>query len=300
MIDATYSTVTMRDGVSLNVATWPGARTGVVAVHGISANHLAWQAVADQLDEQWQLVAMDRRGCGLSDKPTHAAAYGLQQTGDDTAEVIRSMGFEKVLLVGHSYGGYSVEQTAARHPDLVAGLLIVDGGFTMIPEGTDLEALLRIVLGPSIRRMESQWPSVEEFLAPMKAGASWRIGGEWNDYVDRYYRADIVGEPPHLMSRTSLLMLMEEFKSMAAASLHDDLEKITCPVHVMRAEYGLLVTGEEPMLLPDVYMEEMRKRVPHMTDEIVAGTNHYTITLSELGGKSVAAAINRLAPTLLV
>lgn len=299
MIEPTYSRFTTADGVGLNVATWPGARTGVVVVHGISANHHAWQAVADGLEGSFELVGMDRRGCGLSDKPSDPAAYGVRRTGDDTAELIRSLGFEKVLLVGHSYGGYSVEETAARHPDLVAGLLIVDGGFTMIPEGTDLELLLSIVLGSSLKRMESEWESEEAFLAPMKASPNWRIAGEWNDYVDRYYRADITGTAPALRSRTSRVMMSEEFKSMADPTLHDDLALITCPVHVMRAEYGLLVTGEEPMLLPDFFMQEWRKRIPHLTDEIVKDTNHYTITLSALGGAAVARQISRMASELL-
>lgn len=299
MSQATYSRVTTEDGVALNVATWPGTRSGVVAVHGISANHHAWSAVADGLDGSWELVAMDRRGCGLSDKPTDPVAYGVRRTGDDTAAVIRSLGFEKVLLVGHSYGAYSVQATAARHPELIAGLLIVDGGFTMIPEGTDLEALLALVLGSSLRRMESEWASEAEFLAPMQASPNWRIGGEWNDYVDRYYRADITGEAPRLRSRTSRVMMSEEFKSMADHTLHDDLSRITCPVHVMRAEYGLLVTGEEPMLLPDYFMEEWRKRVPHLTDEVVADVNHYTITLSATGGRAVAERIEKMAAEVL-
>ena len=299
MINPSMTRMNGHDGVGLNVATWPGARRGVVAVHGLTASHMAWQAIADALDGSWELVAMDRRGCGRSDKPTSPSDYGLNKTADDTAAVIRDLGFDQVVLVGHSYGAFSVQQTAVRHPDLVAGVIMVDGGFTVVPEGTDIPALARLVLGPALARTDATFASVEEFVAPLRDIASFRIAGEWNDYVQAYYEADLEGEPPTLRSSASPVMAMAEFEAMAAPSLHDDLEKVKVPFHLIRAERGLLLTGEEPQVVPDVFVDLLRQRVLQLTEETVADTNHYTVSLSERGGRAIAAAIEKMAGEVL-
>lgn len=299
MISPSITRVEGHDGVGLNVATWPGARRGVVAVHGLTASHMAWQAIADALDGSWELVAMDRRGCGKSDKPTRPEDYGLDKTADDTAAVIRSLGLDEVILVGHSYGAYSVQQTAVRHPSLVAGVIMVDGGFTVLPDGTDLGALARLVLGPALARTESTFASVEEFVAPLRQIASFRIAGEWNDYVQAYYEADLEGEPPTLRSCASPVMALAEFEAMAAPSLHDDLEQVKVPFHLIRAERGLLLTGDEPQVVSDEFVELLRRRVPQLTEETVPDTNHYTVSLSERGGRAIASAIEKMAGELL-
>jgi pimeloyl-ACP methyl ester carboxylesterase len=251
----------------------------VVAIHGLSANKLNWAPLADALAGRADLVARDLRGRGTAPR---VGPYGMREHADDVAGWIHLAGGGPAVVVGHSMGAYIAEQVAVRHPELVERLVLVDGGFTVIPPGTDLDALLELVIGPSLTRLRDTESSYEAYTAPLRAMAS--FAGQWNDYVDAYFRYDHEHRPDEAAVRT-------DYTSMADPTLMDELAAIRCPVHLLRAERGLLITGAEPPLIPDEWVALLRKQIPQLTDEVVPGTNHYTIGLSATGGQAVAARV---------
>lgn len=98
-------------GLTLSVLD-SGARAGlpIVFIHGFSQSALSWKhQLESALADRHQLVALDLRGHGESDKPLEAAHYtdsGLW--AEDVAALIASIGAPQVLLVGWSYGGLVV------------------------------------------------------------------------------------------------------------------------------------------------------------------------------------------------
>ena len=65
------------DGGELRVLQWGTGRRVAVAVHGITASAMSWQAVARQMPPGWTLAAPDLRGRGFS---AHLPSpYGLEQ-----------------------------------------------------------------------------------------------------------------------------------------------------------------------------------------------------------------------------
>ncbi len=119
----------------------------MLAVHGITANHLAWQLVADALPDV-RIVAPDLRGRGRSSGLP--GPYGMVQHADDLARLVDQLGLGPVPVVGHSMGGFVAVAVADRHPELIRGVLLLDGGlpFVVGPE-VDLDQL---VARPSARR----------------------------------------------------------------------------------------------------------------------------------------------------
>ena len=115
-----YETVDVEvRGGSLRVGIW-GTETEapVLAVHGITANHLAWQLVAEALPDV-RIVAPDLRGRGRSSGLP--GPYGMVQHADDLAQLIDQLGLGPVPVVGHSMGGFVAVAVADRHPDLISG-----------------------------------------------------------------------------------------------------------------------------------------------------------------------------------
>lgn len=110
--------------------SWPPAgppRRPFLLVHGLSSNALLWQQTAEILSESGHpCFAVDLRSHGLSDAPD--SGYTTATATDDVAAVASALGLSQVLAVGQSFGGNVVIDLAARHPELIAGIGLVDGG----------------------------------------------------------------------------------------------------------------------------------------------------------------------------
>ena len=129
----TYTTIDapVRGG-NLHAGRWlPAAGPAavpVLAVHGVTATHLSWFAVAGSAPDL-DIVAPDLRGRGGS--RTLPGPAGMGQHADDLAALLDHLGIEKVVLAGHSMGAFVSVVMADRHPDRVERMLIVDGGLPL-------------------------------------------------------------------------------------------------------------------------------------------------------------------------
>lgn len=84
---------------------------------------LAWAGVMPLVAARTRVLAYDRAGIGVSD-PTSPLTLAAQV--DDLTEVLRQAGNGPCVVVGHSWGGLLAQLVALDHPDLVAGLVLVD------------------------------------------------------------------------------------------------------------------------------------------------------------------------------
>src|SRR5215510_13608463 len=120
--------VDVADGVRLHVRCWPGAGTPYLLVHGLSSNAGLWDEVADVLTGAGHPVyAVDLRSHGESDVPPDG--YDTGTAAADVAAVSRGLGLGPAIVAGQSWGGNVVVRLAARFPDLVRALALVDGGW---------------------------------------------------------------------------------------------------------------------------------------------------------------------------
>src|SRR5262245_25404544 len=99
--------------------------TPILIVHGLSYFSYDWLGVAHALGVAREVVAMDMRGFGDSDW-SPSRDYGVPAMAGDIANLLDHLGWIRVFLVGHSMGGRSATCAAARQPDRVAGLALVD------------------------------------------------------------------------------------------------------------------------------------------------------------------------------
>jgi pimeloyl-ACP methyl ester carboxylesterase len=84
---------------------------------------LAWAGVLPAVAEHTRVIAYDRAGVGASDPVSPLTAEGEVA---DLAALVSQAGQGRCVLVGHSWGGLLAQLVAFSHPDLVAGLVLVD------------------------------------------------------------------------------------------------------------------------------------------------------------------------------
>jgi pimeloyl-ACP methyl ester carboxylesterase len=100
----------------------------VVLIHGFSGNlELQWQQVPklfgqpdllQALAKDYQVIALDCRGHGKSDKPADPKAYG-REMAEDVVRLLDYLKIKKAHLVGYSMGGKVVLKVIADHPERV-------------------------------------------------------------------------------------------------------------------------------------------------------------------------------------
>lgn len=174
-----------------------GALAGrpVLLVHGQPGLGADWAAVVDRLGPGVDVLAPDRPGYGAG-----GAAVGMAANADILAGRLRHHGGPPAVVVGHSYGGGIAVLLAERHPDVVAGLVLVapvggDGSVValdrllaapVVGTGASVVALAASAwLGPRMRRLLSslpvEWARVaartfpdEGLVAATRHPSSWR------------------------------------------------------------------------------------------------------------------------------
>lgn len=101
-----------------------GEGAPLVLVHGILSDRHYWRPVRGELEKRYQVTAIDLRGFGKSPKPTHG--YTLDEQADAVARVITRVTDKPVVLVAHSMGSLISARLAARYPELVARLVLLN------------------------------------------------------------------------------------------------------------------------------------------------------------------------------
>ena len=278
------------DGGDLRVLQWGTGKRVAVAVHGITASGMSWQAVARHMPSDWTLAAPDLRGRGHSrDLP---GPYGLERHARDVVAVLRHFGGRPVLA-GHSIGAYIALLARDSHPQLVRRLVLVDGGLPLpVPECADLDALLDTTLGPAIARLGQTFPSTEAYLDFWRAHPA--LAGHWTPDVEAYVRYDLTGEPGRLRSRATEEAVRADGRDVLAEKpFADAMARLTKPTPLLTAPAGMF--GAPPPLISPEAVAGWTGRLPALRPQVVPETNHYTIMFAKEGAAAVSQAIRSAA-----
>lgn len=133
------------DGTRLSNAT---DSPPLLLLHGLASASRIWDLVAPTLATDRRVVALDQRGHGRSEKPDAGYDFATVVADDIAAADALRLG-KRFVVAGHSWGANVALELAAAHPDRVAALALVDGGFGMLRQrpGATWERI-RVELAP--------------------------------------------------------------------------------------------------------------------------------------------------------
>lgn len=96
----------------------------VVLLHGYPLMWWTWRKQMEAIASAgYRVVAMDLRGFGGSDHPPHG--YDPLTMAEDVASVVRTLGAEKAIVVGHGWGGLGAWTMATVYPQIVHAIAVV-------------------------------------------------------------------------------------------------------------------------------------------------------------------------------
>lgn len=133
----------------------PG-RAPILIVHGLSFFSYDWTKVATLLAQDREVVAIDMRGFGDSGWSS-TRDYKLETLSHDVIAVLDALGWDKAVLMGHSFGGRVCLATAGWKPERAAALILVDFA-------PDLAATGRKHVAERIGRQPDVFASVDEAM----------------------------------------------------------------------------------------------------------------------------------------
>ncbi|MCV7229693.1 alpha/beta fold hydrolase [Mycolicibacterium komossense] len=110
-------------GADLSAVARSGDQPALVFLHYWGGSKRTWQPVIDRLPATTAVLAYDQRGWGGS--AGAPGPYGLAQLAADAEHVLAGLGYDRVVLVGHSMGGKVAQMVAARRPRGLVGLVLV-------------------------------------------------------------------------------------------------------------------------------------------------------------------------------
>jgi pimeloyl-ACP methyl ester carboxylesterase len=152
-----------RDGAKLaHIEAGPLTPEGqpLLLINGWTGDHGIFTPQIRHFSKTRRVVAVDLRGHGASDAPEQD--YTMAGFADDIAWQSRTLGLVKPVVIGHSLGGAVALELCGRHPDLAAGLVMIDTIVLPSPDAAgspEIEGLLAGVGGPDYRAVvrEMAW-----------------------------------------------------------------------------------------------------------------------------------------------
>ncbi len=157
-----------RAGTELVYWTWRGAGPPTLLLHGIGNYGRYWDLFAAAVGDRLTLVAPDARGHGESARP--GDGYAPADFTADALAVLDAERIQRAVVVGHSMGGLHSINLAARHPERVRALVIVDASPDPLPAGA--ERARRLLTGrPARFRDRADAKAYLERTSPGYAGA---------------------------------------------------------------------------------------------------------------------------------
>jgi pimeloyl-ACP methyl ester carboxylesterase len=116
-------------GLRLHYADWGNkSAPPLLLIHGGLDHCRTWDAVAQQLQPHFHILAPDLRGHGDSEW-AKGSSYTLSDNVVDIARLVHSADLNDVAIVGHSMGGMVAQAYAGTYPERVSRLAVLDGTF---------------------------------------------------------------------------------------------------------------------------------------------------------------------------
>ena len=227
----------------------------LVLIPGLGYDGWMYSRMIPGLAEQFQVISIDNRGSGLSDKP--AGPYTAQILAADVIGLLDEFGAAKAHIVGHSMGGFIAQALAIDYPERVDKLVLSAtnfGGPHHIPITPPAMAVLTDVSGDPIERLRR---GIAISTAPGFAESNAEFVESWVQYRIAH-PIDPAGYQAQLAIGLGLLS--------ETASFEHKLGRVTAPT--------LLLFGEHDVVVPPGNAELLAAKLPHARVEILPNAGH--------------------------
>ncbi len=250
------------DDTALAVTDTRGPGTPVVYLNGSYTSQQVWRPVIAELGgNEWRHITYDERARG---KSKQSSDYSFEACVRDVDAVLAATNVDRPLLVGWSYGAVIALHWATRHPDRVAGVVMVDGGYP--------------------------W----DYLATVKGGRE--AGKEHIRKLFRRYRlvmplARLLGSAARMSAEQAAEVNIELNEIVAAGGPVFDL--VSFPMRFIVGSGGAMGATEEGHAAMRATLDPVLARNPNVQVSATVSSNHTGVVRKDF--RAIAAAVREVA-----
>jgi len=194
-------------------------------LHGLASSAHWYDLVAPQLRDQYRIIAPDQRGHGQTTQANSGYDWGT--LARDIVGLMDHLDIPSVAVFGHSWGASVALNVAARFPDRVFALGLIDGG---VPRRSGTNSTWEEVKARATPRDVSG--TRQEFLERLRTQLSFC----WNDQVERIVQTmvyeDAKGQIQDILRPENHIQVM---RAMWEEPASDFYPLISCPTIIIPA-----------------------------------------------------------------
>ena len=208
----------------------------VILIPGLSSSPHVWDLLTDELKGRYRVHRIHVQGFAGAPAKDNAEGPVSAPVAEDIARYIREQGLEKPAVIGHSMGGTIGMMLAARHPDAVGKLMVVDmipfmgamfGGPTATPES--VAPMGEMIFQGMANSSREQW------LAESAASITSMINTE-----------ALRAGPLEDGAATDQKVAASAFRELVVTDLRPELASITAPTTVLYVKFN------DPRMTPEI------------------------------------------------
>lgn len=231
-----------------------------IFVHGLMGFSSNWGRIVRSLEKTERVLIYDQRGHGRSFKPL--SHYSPEDYAEDLHKIVKELGWQNFILVGHSMGARNCMVFTAQHPEMVEKLVLEDMGPDRDTESINYyEKLLNSIPTPFPTREAARSFFQNSFPSMMKFN-------EDPGVLSQFLYANLESKPDNTMDwRFSKPGMLETVRAGHVRDRWVEVASFKCPTLVIR--------GENSSIFEKETYEKMLQINPLIEGAEVKGSAHW-------------------------
>lgn len=241
-----------------------GRGSPVVFSHGFLWSGRMFDAQVAALESRFRCIAFDHRGQGRSEVTEFG--YSIEELAEDARQLIQALGAAPCHFVGLSMGGFVGMRLAARHPELIRSLSLLE---TSAAGESPLNVVRYRALAAVVKIMG---------LRPVAGPAMRSMFGR--KFLTDGSRSALRAEQQRLLVGNSVPGVLRTLRGIVERpGIEEELPRIHCPT--------LVIVGEQDVATPPAKAEGIHARIAGSKLVVIPGAGH-TSTVEDPEGVNAA------------
>ena len=247
-----------------------GSGDTILMLHGNPTWSFYYRDLVLGLRGTHRVIVPDHIGCGLSDKPDEKNYdYTLRRRIDDLAELIEQAEIKgRITLLMHDWGGMIGMAYAARHPERIGRLILLNTAAFHLPKGKKLPRTLWLCrntpLGDFFIRDTGLFTSVL---------ARWAVCRPMAQNVREGYLLPYRAP----QDRTGLLRFVQDIPLQPGDASYDLVSEVQAKLPAFRQTPALILWGDKDFVFDHHFLREWQKILPAAEVHHFAEAGHYVL-----------------------